>query len=366
MQLDRYIVRHMVMHFLILGFGVLFFFWLVQGLRLAEFSIERGSPTLTLFLLLMLLISRIVDSLIPMAVFLAVLVTFHNLEEHNEISAGQALGMGARRFAVPGVLLAAFATVLSQANVQLVLPLTQRGFMELRHSSAEAVLPFLLRAGEFVEITQGVTVWMAERDVDGRLRNLVIYDRSEAGREVVLFAESGLIGSNESGLTVALRKGSRHDVLLPTSEADGVEVAPSARWFGFEHHELQLERATNDTVRKPHRLEFFLPALFDLARTNLERRDELLAEAHRRLALLFWPMAMTLFATLAAFEQRNRPRRLLLLTAFFLALVILLLAAALQKLAASNPSFLISLYLLPLIVSGLSWWRLYMIDARRA
>ena len=322
MTLSRHFLRQVALNFIVIAPAFLVLFWLVQAPRFAETSLERSWSALTVLWLLFLLIWRYVDVFLPLALFLAVVSAFVNLEDDSEVIAAQALGMSKRKIARPVLAVAGVVSCFLVLNTMFIAPLAFKRFMDLRETRSSELFATVLQAEQFITLTEGVILWMEKRAPNGDLRNLMIYDHRDPTRTSVLYARSGRLSVHEDGFRLSLADGVRHE--LHSLEAKGQEARAensSAYWLQFERHSLVLERPP-DSPRRVHRVELSLRALLTLARaedfapaglqasedsvlseaqakqaqSNAERKGEFLAEAHRRIALPLWPPALALLA----------------------------------------------------------------------
>ena len=425
MTLSRHFLRHVALNFIVIAPAFLMLFWLVQAPRFAETSLERSWSALTVLWLLFLLIWRYVDVFLPLALFLAVVSAFVNLEDDSEIIAAQALGMSKRKIAIPILAVAGVVSCFLVLNTMLVAPLAFKRFMDLREARSTELFSTVLQAEQFITLTDGVILWMEKRAPNGDLRNLMIYDHREPTRTSILYARSGRLSIHEDGFRLLLAEGVRHELHTeeePEQETNSEinpetnpEINPetnpeinkaensSAYWLQFDRHSLVLERPP-ESPRRVHRVELSLNELFNLAsadhppstgiranrsnpsegQTNLsatlpqnyaqnysqnyaERKGEFLAEAHRRIALPLWPPALALLALAAILVHTPASRRRRLSLAFSAAIVLVLCANFWLDLVAANPLLVPGIYAFPAITAVAAWLALSVQDqARRA
>ena len=403
---DRHLLRQLTLHLCVIAPGTVAIVWLIQALRLVEVSLERGWSALTVLWLLFLLVWRFVDILLPFAVFVAVVAVLLSLEDSREIEAAAALGYGMRRLVRSVVLFGVLFGLLVWVNALVVAPLAFSQFLELREDRGRELATLFLRPGDFREITPGVTLWMRSVDGAGDLHDLVVYDMRGADEVSVLHARRGRLVESSRGYRLLLVDGSRHRV---DRVSDGDEV-PSVYWVRFARHELLLEDPV-DAVRRLHRIEMSLGGLFDAARVSdiggdgdgagagdgdsaggggfleqlrgeellrsserLARRGEFLAEAHRRLSIPLWPVAMCLLGAVAVLG-RGRGSRRLRVSLYFVVAFILMLSSALWQDVMSGAlggvdggrvwGWVVVLYLLPVVTIVLCWFRLLWLDRGR-
>src|SRR5713226_3809723 len=102
--ITRYILRQSLMIMLVVGVSFTAAVWLVQSLRLIDLIVNRGL-SLGLFLYLAILIlPRFIDVVLPLAVFTAILFTYHRLLSASELIVMRAAGMSQTALARPALL----------------------------------------------------------------------------------------------------------------------------------------------------------------------------------------------------------------------------------------------------------------------
>lgn len=128
---DRYLLRHMVRYGLLIGLSVLLLDWIIEIRGLSEFLGDPGKASLLLKYLLNQSASVFV-LLLPLAVLLTVLVTFGVLERTNEVTALKASGISLHRLALPALVFAAAAALLSWGFQEAVVPAASRKALTLK------------------------------------------------------------------------------------------------------------------------------------------------------------------------------------------------------------------------------------------
>ena len=290
-RLDRLFLRQIAFSIAVIAPTVLAMIWLIEALRLTESSIRQGWSAFTLLWLLLLLIWRFVDVLLPLAVFVAVVSVLLAAEDQGELAAAQSLGAGPMRLLRSVFAAAAAVALLSMANATWVAPRAYGAFLEIRAQRSNDIAAAFLRPGTFTQLDAGLTIWMRDLDRRGGIRDLVLYDTRRPGQENILHAESGRLTAGEGGLQLALFQGTQLRSSPPEAGGEGAggageggaggagaeggaggagaeggqDGAPRAYWARFQRHDLFLERPPR-TNRRLHRIELSLAELFAVAR----------------------------------------------------------------------------------------------------
>jgi len=131
--LDRYLIREMLLPFL-LGLVVLTFLLQVPPfLQQSELLVAGGVPWSTILRALYMLLPQALSITIPMAVLLGILVGFGRLAADREFVALQACGVSLVRLLRPVVLVAAFGTAATAYETIVALPDANLKFREIAY-----------------------------------------------------------------------------------------------------------------------------------------------------------------------------------------------------------------------------------------
>lgn len=162
----------------------------------------KGLPASVILEVFVLSLPHIVALTLPMAVLVAVLYTFSNLAGENEITAMKAGGVNLVRLVLPlaavGVVLAAGMVVFNDR----VLPETNHRLKTLLVDIGRKSPTLDLKEKVINEIRTGdlrTRYFLQAAQIDpstNRLRDVIIYDLSEPGRERTIYADSGRMAFN--------------------------------------------------------------------------------------------------------------------------------------------------------------------------
>src|SRR5687768_4103827 len=162
----------------------------------------KGLPLSVILEVFALSLPHIIALTLPMAVLVSVLFAFSQLTADNEVTALKASGISLRNLLIPlviaGTLLAGFMVWFNDR----VLPETNHSLKTLLLNIARKSPVFNLKEQVVNEIqTQDMMTryFLQAGSIDpatNRLRDVVIYDLSEPGRDRTVYADSGLMAFN--------------------------------------------------------------------------------------------------------------------------------------------------------------------------
>ncbi|MCZ6559305.1 MAG: LPS export ABC transporter permease LptF [Gammaproteobacteria bacterium] len=288
---DRYIFREVITVWLMVTFVLLFFLFSNVVARLLASAAANNFARESLGILLGLTSISFLTTLIPFALFLAMMLALGRMYQDSEMPAYQACGIGPKRLYRPLFMVALPVTaLLTWLSVDLD-PWAANQRFKLERAD-QAVLAFgNLEAGRFRTMGTGNTVFYAERvDQDGQLHNIFI--RREVGeRQEIVVAERGFQRFDEQG--------SQSLILYNGRRYEGVPGEAAYRTIEFAEHGIPIDVPTPDL----HSDDLELMATADLiGSSDMERQ----AELHWRLSQ---PVSVLVLTLLVVPLSRTDPRR---------------------------------------------------------
>jgi lipopolysaccharide export system permease protein len=207
--LTRYVLRQVLVltGFMTLSLAVAV--WLVQSLRLIDLIVNRGL-SLSLFLYLALLIlPRLVEVVVPIAVFVGVLFVYNKLTTESELLVMRAAGVSETALARPALVAGIIATILLYALSLEIVPAANRAFKDLQFEIRNRFASVLVQDGIFNTLSDRLMVYDMGRNDAGDLMGLVIYDGRDPTKPITIFAERGAFADTPDGPRLLLVNGTR-------------------------------------------------------------------------------------------------------------------------------------------------------------
>ena len=361
--ITRYILGHLAVPMLIVTATLTGVVWLTQSLRFIDLIVNTGLSVWGFLSLTLLLLPTALSYILPIALFCAILFTYHRLNADRELVVMRAAGLSPQALTAPALLLAGIVTVILYTITLYLMPTGYRTFKGLQFTIRHEYGSVLLREGVFNTLIDGVTVYVRERKSGGELFGILVHDNRDPERPVTMMAESGGLVQTEDGPRFVLMRGNRHEV-----EADRRQLS----MLYFDNYTMDLGRfavAPEDRWLKAgeryvHELLFPQDSEEALA---LYGRD-FAPEAHRRFVLPLQAFALTLIALAAIlsgeFNRRGQWRRIS--TAVAIAVVVQALGLVFTSMAAEIRAFIPMMYLNLAVAMGASIYVLGTRGQRRA
>jgi lipopolysaccharide export system permease protein len=316
--------------------------WLTQGLRFVDMIVNTGLSVLGFLSLTLLLLPTALAYILPIALFCAILFTYHRLNADRELVVMRSAGLSAGALAAPALILAGIVTVILYSFTLYLMPAGYRAFKGLQFTIRHDYGSVLLREGVFNTLIDGLTVYVRERKSGGELLGILVHDNRNPERPVTMMAERGALVQSEDGPRFLLMGGNRHEV-----DADRGELS----MLYFDTYALDLGLfaiAPEDRWRKASERYFHELWFPEGSQEAIERYGRDFApEAHRRLVLPLHAFAFALIALAAIlsgeFDRRGQWRRIT--AGAVIALVVQALGVVFTSMAAEIRAFIPMMYL---------------------
>ena len=178
---------------------------------------------------------------LPMTVLVATLYAFSRLAADNEITALKATGVGMVSILTPVLIASLGVTLFMLFFNDQVIPRSNHRLAVLQSDIAQTKPTFALREQVINEVSPGKLYMRANHIDEGsnRMREVTIYDMSDASRRRTIYADSGTLAMapNRTDLLMVLYDGSMQDV--PTNN-----VAELQRLF-FHSDQIRVKGVAN-------------------------------------------------------------------------------------------------------------------------
>ena len=331
-QIDRYILRQLLLAVVAVTSGLVALIWLTQSLRFVELVVNRGLSLVTFLKLTGLLIPNFVAVILPITSFVVVQFIYQRLAGDRELTVMRAAGLSPLTLSRPAIGLAVLVMAGCFALNILVVPASYTAFREFQFEIRNRLAAFLLQEGVFTPVSEDMTVYVRTREPDGGLRGILIEDDRQKNSRATILAERGRLISSGAAPRIFLQNGSREEIDRQTGRLNVLTFASTT---------IDLTSSgKNDETRYRDATEMSITELLNPAGL-VQPRDEgkLLVEAHRRLSAPFTVFSFVAVALYSVLEGgfRRYGNVLRPLASVMTVVVLLALGLAAQNLAARAP-----------------------------
>lgn len=353
--LFRYVFRQLAAVTVIVAVALCGVVWLTQSLRFVDYIVNRG-VSIGLFLQFVgLLIPNILVIVLPLALLIAVLVTYNRLTGDSELIAMRAAGCSPLQLARPALALALVVTGIGYAQSLYLLPVSYTAFKDLQHTIRQDYATALIQEGAFTPIAPGLTLYVGRRTPDGLLEDLMLHDDRTPARPVTVLARQGAVLRAGDGVRLVVLGGQRQEM---DGDAGRLTV------LYFDRYALDLGGlVAPEGPRGRETQEYFVSEMLFADRIpGLPPEDaaRLRTTGHSRLLSPLYAMTLTLIALVAvlggAHTRQGQGGRIRL--AVLMAALVQAGAIGFENLAARTPGLIPLLYLNLIVPTVAAGWLL--------
>jgi lipopolysaccharide export system permease protein len=363
--IDRYLLRQMLGPTLLATAALTAVALLSQSLAGLDLIVNQRQSAAVFIQITLLYMPQLITMILPIAVFVAALVSFNRLHTEQEIVVCFAGGMSRWRVISPAMRLACTIALLALVMNLFVQPAAFRALRQELFAVRTDLASTLVREGEFTEPAPGLTVYAQSVDAGGDMRNVFIHQAKSGGQSTTYTADKGRLAKRLGRPVLILLNGSTQEF----SQKGVLNYLTFDEYFYdlsalSESSELVHYKASD---RYPH--ELFFPDLTQAWERH--NRKSLLAEGHARIATPLYNiafMAMALSAIIGGgFSRMGYGRRIASMAG--LATLTRVIGFVVQAACDGNVWLNVLQYAVPLVALGLalrSIFRVRAADARRS
>jgi LPS export ABC transporter permease LptF/LPS export ABC transporter permease LptG len=191
--LDRYVIREMVIPFIISLVISTFVLEVPTILRQGEDLLAKGVDWKVIVRALVMLLPAALSITIPISLLLAILIAFGRLSADREFVAMQACGVSLMRLLRPVALVAVLATAATAYETIVALPDGNQTFREITYSVGASRVERSVKPGVFFEDFGNLIIYVNEVPQTGGWRRVFLADMRTPGKKTVHFAGEGRI-----------------------------------------------------------------------------------------------------------------------------------------------------------------------------
>ena len=198
-RFDRYVLSQLFVLFGFFSLVLVSVYWINRAVILFDRLIADGQPASVFLEFTALSLPNVVRMVLPMSAFAASVYVTNRLASESELVVMQATGYSPWRLARPvvifGLIVGTFMMVLTQYLVPT--SLEQLRFRENEISGTLSAK--LLREGEFMNPSEGVTFYIREITPEGVLKDVFLSDRRNADRATTYSSVDGFLVNEPTG-----------------------------------------------------------------------------------------------------------------------------------------------------------------------
>ena len=350
-KLNLYIIKQIIIGFLLVSFSLMSIIWLSQSLRFLDLIASDGISISIFIKMTSLLMPRIFSILAPVSLFAAVLFVYNRILSDQELVVMKSAGISPLQLALPAIWVGFALLFFTVWNMNYGVPLAENAFKDLQWKVKNNVSHLMFREGEFTHLQKdkNLTIFISSHEDDNSVSGILINDERNPDKRSTITAEKGFIVTTASGPRIILINGTHQELTKNNSRFSSINFERYSVDFGLKN----TKSKGKDSARR-HSFEELINAF---SNTSLSPADQKkwYVEAHKRIV---GPFLSVLYALLACcgilvsnFNRRGQTKTI----AISLTAVVLIQAFDLifGNLAAKNLYWLIFVYaniLIPSII----------------
>ncbi|MCF3935542.1 LPS export ABC transporter permease LptF [Acuticoccus sp. M5D2P5] len=273
--------------------------WSTQALQRLDLVTAKGQTFAVFFGLTALAVPFLATMLAPIAFVIAMIVVYDSMNRDSELVVIGAAGAGRLRLLQPALVAAAVCAALVAFGTAYLGP---KGLAEARvllTSVRADVVTSIVQPGRFIEIEDGLTVNIRDRQADGTLHGLLLDDQRRPDLGITYLAENARVVEAEDNTLLVMTNGSAQRMERPSNE---LSVAAFDA-YAFDLTDLTAGPQT-PTFRPSERtlVELLYPEPDDTYRADREARFAI--ELHDRLSQPIAPFVYALIVFLFVGDPR--------------------------------------------------------------
>ena len=231
-KLNKYIIKQILIGFLLVCFSLMSIIWLTQSLRFVDLITNKGISVGLFIKLTSLLMPRIFTLLSPISLFAAILFVYNRMLSDRELVVMKAAGISPWQNSKPALF---FGILLALFNIYVInigIPQAESSFKDLQWKIKNDVSHLMFREGEFTTLQPGLTVFITTHEPDGSVSGVLINDERNPKTKSTVSAELGRIVHTEKGPRIILVHGNRQELNRQTNQFSSVSFERYSVDFG--------------------------------------------------------------------------------------------------------------------------------------
>ena len=213
--------------------------WVIQAVNYLDYVTEDGHGLKTYFLFTLFSFPKIISKLIPFVFFIALFFTLINYETKNELYVLWANGISKLEFINKILVISIFVLLFQIFFSAFLSPFTQyKARLFLKESNID-FFTSLIKEGKFINVVEGLTIFIEKKKSNNTFKNIFIDDSSKAQNRII-YAKTGKIVENNKKKFFILNKGQ-----ILNKEKSKFNI------FQFEEINFDLSNYNTNTILAP-------------------------------------------------------------------------------------------------------------------
>ena len=166
--------------------------WTLQAVNYFDFVTQDGHGLKTYFSYIILNFPKIIHRILPFIFFISLFYMISEYENKNELSIFWTFGISKIKFANIIVTLSIVLTIFQIWIGAFFSPLSQLKARDYLKNSNIDFFTSLIREGKFINVVEGLTIFIDKKNLDGSYSNIFLDDSSKQTSKII-YAKKGIL-----------------------------------------------------------------------------------------------------------------------------------------------------------------------------
>ncbi len=213
--IDRYILRAVATPLILALCVAGMLLMLEHMLRLFDFVLAEQGPVDVVWRMLANLVPHYLGLALPLGAFLGVMLAFRNFSMSSELDALSSSGASFGRLMRPIYILTVFLMLADFLLVSYIQPFARYEYRQIRFDVTSGALGIKIPAGEFIEVSDQVTIRLGEINAETReAREIFLERRGLDGGKTIITARNGSISTTPQISSLLLKLSDGRQVII--------------------------------------------------------------------------------------------------------------------------------------------------------
>ena len=171
--------------------------WTLQAVNYFDYVTKDGHGLKVYFFYTILNFPKIIHRILPFILFISIYYTILNYELRNELNIFWINGISKINFANKLILLSILLMIFQILLGSYISPASQLKARNYLKNSNIDFFTSLIKEGKFINITQGLTIFINKKNADGSFSDIFLEDTTKGNNSKMIFSKKGVLISNE-------------------------------------------------------------------------------------------------------------------------------------------------------------------------
>jgi lipopolysaccharide export system permease protein len=212
MIIRRYIFKELLGHFLVVILFLTFVLFMEKFVRLTRLIMGKGVEVSDVVKVFMYLLPSLLLLSIPMAVLIAVFLTYGRMSADNEVVVLKGSGMSFLSLARPAVVFSIAGFLMLSGISLYLLPRSVHAFKKTVYETIAKKASVVVEEETFSTVFKGTVLFVKDMLPDDRFKGIFVYREGDTRHPIVIVAEEGAIRSNpeQGAVKLSMLNGAIH------------------------------------------------------------------------------------------------------------------------------------------------------------